>query len=65
MTTPALRRLRHVDVDPAAPLASWPFEALVAVLDTVEGISDESAAADYPGVMRANLATLRLGQDCP
>ena len=39
--------------------------ARVAVLDTVEGISDESAAADYPGVMRANLATLRLGQDCP
>lgn len=39
--------------------------ARIAVLDTVEGISDESAAADYPGVMRANLATLRLGQDCP
>lgn len=39
--------------------------ARVAVLDTVEGISDESTAADYPGVMRANLATLRLGQDCP
>ena len=27
--------------------------------------SATSAAADYPGVMRANLATLRLGQDCP
>lgn len=39
--------------------------ARVAVLDTVEGISDESAADNYPGVMRANLATLRLGQDCP
>lgn len=39
--------------------------ARIAVLDTVEGISDESAAADYPGVMRANLDTLRLGQDCP
>ena len=33
MTTPALRRLRHVDVDAAAPLVSWPFEALVAVLE--------------------------------
>lgn len=39
--------------------------ARIAVLDTVEGISDESAADNYPGVMRANLATLRLGQDCP
>ncbi|MBK6885212.1 MAG: helix-turn-helix transcriptional regulator [Tetrasphaera sp.] len=33
MTTPALRRLRHVDVDPTASVATWPFEALVAVLE--------------------------------
>jgi zinc transport system substrate-binding protein len=35
--------------------------ARTAVLDPVEGISDASAAPDYLGVMRANLA----GQPCP
>lgn len=38
--------------------------AATAVLDPLEGITDESAAPDYLGVMRANLATLRGGQEC-
>lgn len=36
----------------------------VAVLDPLEGITDRSAAQDYLGVMRANLETLRTGQQC-
>jgi zinc transport system substrate-binding protein len=36
----------------------------VATLDPLEGITDSSAAQDYLGVMRANLATLREGQEC-
>jgi len=35
-----------------------------AVLDPVEGITDESAGDDYLEVMRANLATLQEGQSC-
>lgn len=38
--------------------------AKVAVLDPIEGVSSASAAPDYPGIMRANLATLRTGQGC-
>ena len=36
----------------------------VATLDPLEGITDQSAAQDYLGVMRANLETLREGQEC-
>ncbi len=39
--------------------------ARTAVLDPIEGIGDESAAQDYLGVMRANLAALQSGQPCP
>ncbi len=38
--------------------------ARTAVLDPIEGISSTSAAQDYRGVMRANLAALRAGQPC-
>ncbi len=38
--------------------------AETAVLDPIEGIGDASAAQDYLGVMRANLAVLRAGQPC-
>jgi zinc transport system substrate-binding protein len=38
--------------------------ARLAVLDPLEGITEESAGTDYPSVMRANLATLRTGQEC-
>ncbi|MEZ5406381.1 MAG: metal ABC transporter substrate-binding protein [Acidimicrobiales bacterium] len=38
--------------------------AETAVLDPIEGISAASAAQDYVGVMRANLAALRAGQPC-
>ncbi|KQZ87509.1 ABC transporter substrate-binding protein [Phycicoccus sp. Root563] len=38
--------------------------ATLAVLDPIEGITTKSAAQDYPGVMRANLATLKAGQEC-
>lgn len=38
--------------------------ATVMVLDPIEGITDESAAQDYFGVMRANLETLKKGQVC-
>ena len=35
-----------------------------AVLDPIEGLTDESAGSDYLEVMRADLATLREGQGC-
>ncbi len=35
-----------------------------AVLDPLEGLTDESAGRDYLSVMRANLAVLRKGQGC-
>ncbi|TQN43689.1 zinc transport system substrate-binding protein [Blastococcus colisei] len=35
-----------------------------AVLDPLEGLTDESAGDDYLEVMRANLETLREGQSC-
>jgi zinc transport system substrate-binding protein len=38
--------------------------ARLAVLDPLEGITSASAGRDYPSVMRANLATLRAGQEC-
>jgi zinc transport system substrate-binding protein len=38
--------------------------ARVAVLDPLEGITDRSRGHDYLEVMRANLATLRSGQEC-
>lgn len=38
--------------------------AKVAVLDPLEGLTDESAGKDYLEVMRSNLATLRTGQQC-
>ncbi len=38
--------------------------ARLAVLDPIEGITTKSAGQDYPSVMRANLATLRSGQEC-
>jgi len=38
--------------------------ARVAVLDPIEGLTEKSAGAGYFEVMRANLATLRTGQEC-
>ena len=38
--------------------------ARVAVLDPLEGITDVSRGHDYLEVMRANLGTLRSGQEC-
>jgi zinc transport system substrate-binding protein len=38
--------------------------AETAVLDPLEGLTDESKGDDYLEVMRSNLATLRAGQDC-
>lgn len=38
--------------------------AKTAVLDPIEGLSDSSAAKDYLGIMRADLATLKAGQPC-
>lgn len=38
--------------------------ATTAVLDPVEGLTDDSAGADYLAVMRSNLETLRSGQGC-
>lgn len=35
-----------------------------AVLDPLEGLSDESAGDDYLAIMKANLASLRAGQPC-
>lgn len=39
--------------------------ARLAVLDPIEGINAGSAATDYLGLMRTNLATLEAGQQCP
>lgn len=36
----------------------------VRLLDPLEGLTDASPGSDYGEVMRANLATLREGQDC-
>jgi ABC-type Zn uptake system ZnuABC Zn-binding protein ZnuA len=38
--------------------------ARTAVLDPIEGLTDQSAGGDYLQVMRSNLATLRAGQTC-
>lgn len=38
--------------------------ATTAVLDPIEGLTDESDGSDYLEVMRSNLATLRAGQEC-
>ena len=38
--------------------------ATTAVLDPLEGLTDESQGADYLEVMRSNLATLQTGQGC-
>ena len=38
--------------------------ASTAVLDPIEGITRDSAGRDYFELMRADLATLRTGQDC-
>lgn len=38
--------------------------ARTAVLDPLEGLTEESAGSDYLSVMRANLDTLREGQGC-
>lgn len=38
--------------------------ATTAVLDPLEGLTDESAGEDYIEVMRVNLETLRQGQSC-
>jgi zinc transport system substrate-binding protein len=36
-----------------------------AVLDPIEGLTDESQGSDYLEIMRANLANLQAGQPCP
>ncbi len=52
-------------VDPAvAETVAEEAGVRTAVLDPVEGLTDESAGADYLEVMRANLATLQEGQSC-
>ncbi|MGH3486590.1 MAG: metal ABC transporter substrate-binding protein [Actinopolymorphaceae bacterium] len=52
-------------VDPSvADTLATEAGAQVAVLDPLEGLTDESAGTDYLSVMRANLATLEKGQDC-
>ena len=38
--------------------------ARTAVLDPIEGLTEESAGEDYLQIMRANLATLEEGQSC-
>lgn len=52
-------------VDPAvAETVAEEAGVRTAVLDPVEGLTDESAGEDYLEVMRANLATLQEGQSC-
>ena len=53
-------------VDPAvAETVAAEAGVQTAVLDPLEGLTDESAGEDYLAVMRANLATLQEGQSCP
>lgn len=55
----------EVLVDPAiAETVAAEAGVRTAVLDPLEGLTDESAGADYLEVMRANLATLQEGQSC-
>lgn len=52
-------------VDPAiAETVAAETGASTAVLDPLEGLSDDSAGADYLEVMRSNLEVLRDGQGC-
>jgi zinc transport system substrate-binding protein len=52
-------------VDPAvAETVAAEAGASTAVLDPLEGLTDESEGEDYLEVMRANLATLQEGQVC-
>jgi zinc transport system substrate-binding protein len=52
-------------VDPAvAETVAQEAGVRTAVLDPLEGLTDESAGEDYLQVMRANLATLQEGQSC-
>jgi len=52
-------------VDPSiAETVAAETGARTAVLDPLEGLSDESDGDDYFAVMRSNLATLRTGQGC-
>ena len=52
-------------VDPAvAATVAEEAGVQVAVLDPIEGLTDESAGEDYVQVMRTNLATLQEGQSC-
>lgn len=52
-------------VDPAvAETVAEEAGVRTAVLDPIEGLTDESAGEDYLQVMRANLATLQEGQSC-
>ncbi|PWW25137.1 zinc transport system substrate-binding protein [Geodermatophilus normandii] len=52
-------------VDPAvAETVAREAGVQTAVLDPIEGLTDESAGDDYLAVMRADLATLQEGQGC-
>ncbi len=52
-------------VDPAvAETVAQEAGVQTAVLDPIEGLTDESAGSDYLEVMRADLATLQEGQGC-
>ncbi|MGY1738513.1 metal ABC transporter substrate-binding protein [Geodermatophilus sp. SYSU D00684] len=52
-------------VDPAvAETVAEEAGVRTAVLDPIEGLTDESAGDDYLAVMRADLATLQEGQGC-
>ena len=52
-------------VDPAvAETVAQEAGVQTAVLDPLEGLTDESAGSDYLEVMRADLATLQEGQGC-
>ena len=52
-------------VDPAvAETVATEAGVRTAVLDPIEGLTDESAGSDYLEVMRADLATLQQGQSC-
>ncbi|SNR52904.1 metal ABC transporter substrate-binding protein [Blastococcus mobilis] len=53
-------------IDPAvAETVAAEAGVRTAVLDPLEGLTDDSAGEDYLEVMRSNLAVLQQGQSCP
>lgn len=60
--------IRHVDVDPEAPLAAWPYEALVTLIerrsvrDWATGLKPSSSLVTVES--RSSRRSMRASQSC-